>query len=265
MQSYFLTQGKYDVLNSFLKRYTNTRSTASKINATLIELMRKWLCILIHHLLKAGMDLKEGSRIEHINLIVFQVNDLLRSKFQCSETTFINILNTLYLLDKSGEMKNKFKLVRVKNKLDQKDNNILINYMFLGKVQCELQLSIQDMKSKEKNYYNFSHFVYELTRGKFGAITECSILISQHDPIISSSTTGMYYQPLKNQKLEYTKVEKDSIQFERACKKDPHIFVCENCRVFTINDNVELFRESQNMCNACLISKENCEELVRSE
>lgn len=68
-------------------------------------------------------------------------------------------------------MENKFKLVRLKNKLNQKDNNILINYMFLGKVQCELQLSIQDMKGKEKNYYNFNHFIYELIRGKFGVIT----------------------------------------------------------------------------------------------
>lgn len=93
-------------------------------------------------------------------------------------------------------------MVRLKNKLDQKDNNILINYMFLGKVQCELQLSIQEIKNKEKNYYNFSHFVYELTRGKFGAITECAIIVSQHDPIVNSSTTGMFYQPKKSSKLE---------------------------------------------------------------
>jgi hypothetical protein len=33
-------------------------------------------------------------------------------------------------------MEGKFKLVRIKNKLSQKDNNILINYMFMGKVQC---------------------------------------------------------------------------------------------------------------------------------
>lgn len=91
--------------------------------------------------------------------------------------------------------------MRLKNKLDQKDNNILINYMFLGKVQCELQLSIQEMKNKEKNYYNFSHFVYELTRGKFGAITECAIIVSQHDPIVNSSMTGMFYQPKKSSKL----------------------------------------------------------------
>ena len=29
-----------------------------------------------------------------------------------------------------------FKLVRIKNKLDKQDNNVLVNFMFMGKVQC---------------------------------------------------------------------------------------------------------------------------------
>ncbi len=49
----------------------------------------------------------------------------------------------MYLLDKDSEMKDKFKLVRIKSKLDDPANNIMINYLFMGKVQCELQLSIQ--------------------------------------------------------------------------------------------------------------------------
>lgn len=98
--------------------------------------------------MKAGEKIDTGSSWQNINLVVFRVNDLLRSKFQCNETTFINVLNTLYCLDKSSHMQNKFKLVRVKNKMNQKDNNILINYMFLGRVQCQLQLSIQQMKGK---------------------------------------------------------------------------------------------------------------------
>ncbi len=76
----------------------------------------------------------------------------------------------MYLLDSNSGMKDKFKLVRIKSKLDEPANNIMINYLFMGKVQCELQLSIQEPQGKAKNYYTFSHFVYELTRGKFGAI-----------------------------------------------------------------------------------------------
>jgi hypothetical protein len=91
-------------------------------------------------------------------------------------------------------MEGKFKLVRIKDKLNQKDNNVLINYMFMGKVQCELQLSIQDMEKKDKNYYAFTHFLYELTRGKFGVLTECATIVSQHDPVVSACNDS-YYRP----------------------------------------------------------------------
>ena len=60
--------------------------------------------------------------------------------------------------------------MRIKNKLDSKDNNILINYLFMGKIQCELQMSVQKMAGKELNYYSFSHFLYELSRGEFGVL-----------------------------------------------------------------------------------------------
>ena len=64
-------------------------------------------------------------------------------------------------MDDNESMQGKFKLVRIKNKLDEPSNNIMINYLFMGKIQCELQLSIQkSSEGKEKNYYTFSHFVY---------------------------------------------------------------------------------------------------------
>ena len=68
-------------------------------------------------------------------------------------------------------MRGKFKLVRLKNKLDLPTSNIMINYLFMGKIQCELQLSTQEAQGKAKNYNAMSHFVYELIRGKFGSIT----------------------------------------------------------------------------------------------
>lgn len=89
-------------------------------------------------------------------------------------------------------MNGKFKLVRIKNKLDDPANNIMINYLFMGKVQCELQLSTQEPKGKAMHNYMFSHFIYELTRGKFGTITELAIMISQLDPMISSCKDNSY-------------------------------------------------------------------------
>ena len=96
------------------------------------------------------------------------------------------------MLDNSEEMRGKFKLVRIKNKLDESANNIMINYLFMDQVVCELQLSIQESKGKEKNYHTFSHFVYELTRGKFGPISDCAIMISQLDPMISACKYTYY-------------------------------------------------------------------------
>jgi len=60
----------------------------------------------------------------------------MRAKLQCSESSFIALLKTLYLLDGSDKMKDKFKLVRIKNKLDEPASNIMINYLFNGKVLC---------------------------------------------------------------------------------------------------------------------------------
>lgn len=40
------------------------------------------------------------------------------------------------MMDDSDSMEGKFKLVRIKNKLDDPSNNIMINYLFMGKIQC---------------------------------------------------------------------------------------------------------------------------------
>lgn len=130
--------------DSSVGRYGEIRTIASKINAVLTSLTLQYTNTLIHHLLRAGKNIKTESLGDcDINLVVFRVSDLLRSKLQCSESSFISLLKTFYLLDGSEAMKGKFKLVRIKNKLDDPANNIMINYLFMGKVQCELQLSIQ--------------------------------------------------------------------------------------------------------------------------
>ena len=125
---------------SSVARFTETRVASSKINAVLTSLMLNYTNILIHHLIKAGERILTRTSLSvayaSINLVVFRVSDLMRSKLQCSESSFINILKTMYLLDDSDLMKGKFKLVRIKNKLDDPANNIMINYLFMGKVQC---------------------------------------------------------------------------------------------------------------------------------
>ncbi len=66
----------------------------------------------------------------------------------------------LNALDGDEEMEGKFKMIRIKNKLNKRDSNVLMNYMFMGKVQCEIQVSIQKMDQRDKYLYDYNHFLY---------------------------------------------------------------------------------------------------------
>ena len=179
---------KEELVGTSVARYAATRTVSSKINAVLTSLMLTYTNILIHHLLKAGKRIT----IYNLNLLAFRVSDIMRAKLQCEESSFINILKTMYLLDDDPKMEGKFKLIRIKNKLNEPANNIIINYLFQGKIPCELQLSVQEPKGKAKNNYVFSHFIYELMRGRFGPIAECGIMISQLDPMVTVCNYNYY-------------------------------------------------------------------------
>ena len=56
------------------------------------------------------------------------------------------------------------------------------------------------MEKKDKKYNAFSHFLYQLTRGKFGVLTECAIIICQHDPQIRECGDN-YFKPKHYEKI----------------------------------------------------------------
>jgi len=102
-----------------LLRYGSTRETSSKINAVLISLMVEYLSVLITHLLRAGQISNPKTKEScHLNLVVFGLGNLLRSKFSCDETTLTTMLKTLSVLDECDALQNKFRLVRITNNLD---------------------------------------------------------------------------------------------------------------------------------------------------
>ena len=162
------------------------------MNTLIIRFMQEYLSGLIHLLIEAGKfeekkDQMSKGEAEFINLISFRIGDLMRARMHVNEAACIRVLHSLYLLDEHESKEAPFfKLVRVKNKLDKQDNNVLINFLFRGRLQCELQLSSQKVEGKEQKYYAFSHFLYELSRGSFGILSECAIIVSQHDPIVAS-------------------------------------------------------------------------------
>lgn len=91
------------------------------------------------------------------------------------------------------------KLIRVKSRLDQKDNDILINLFFMGRIQCEMQLSINEVEEsdtrKSKYYSAYNHLLYELKRSLFGPIGEFACILGEHDPVVSQYVRMEKYGP----------------------------------------------------------------------
>ena len=96
-----------------MKRFTQVRSASAEINAVMIEFTRKYLCLLINHLIEAGKIVGK-----HVNLIAFQVRDILKAKLDCDERTFIRIINNVNDLKLDRQFEKTFELVRCINKMD---------------------------------------------------------------------------------------------------------------------------------------------------
>lgn len=78
------------------------------------------------------------------------------------------------------------KIIKLKNRLEDNNNDILLNIFFKEKVICEIQLGIfKEVNKKESLYSQFNHFLYELKRSEFGVLSALSNTIAQHDPIVA--------------------------------------------------------------------------------
>jgi len=75
---------------------------ASNINNLLIQLMKQLVSKLIHLLIEAGTMINKYdiNKVDHeIDFVVLRLGDLMRSKVYCTESSFISLLKTLYILD----------------------------------------------------------------------------------------------------------------------------------------------------------------------
>ncbi len=73
------------------------------------------------------------------------------------------------------------KIIRVKNRLNKGNKDILLNLFYKEELVVEMQLAIKSDKSKFiECSYNFNHYLYELKRAQFGPIMEmCNIWINK--------------------------------------------------------------------------------------
>ena len=83
-QSQFISELSSEKPSSFLKRFTDIRATASKMNAVLIKLMVNYVNILIDHLIMAGQNINVDFEEKTVNLVSLNIGDLMRSRIQCS-------------------------------------------------------------------------------------------------------------------------------------------------------------------------------------
>jgi len=77
-----------------------------------------------------------------------------------------------YLLEVSEATPDNFKIVRIKNRLKEGTNDILLNIRFNKTHICEMQLAINsDQSNFIKCSNKFNHYIYELKRSIFGPLT----------------------------------------------------------------------------------------------
>jgi hypothetical protein len=131
----------------------------------------------------------------------------------------------------------KFKVYRVKNRLDTSNRDFLINVQLKGTpILCEIQLAITDKTAiDEKTIYlnNFSHFIYELSRASYGPIAEAVIINSDLTDFTSffrhaPSMTIHSRKPLKDLKV-YCKPNGEPQVEGYILRKNNFTFVCSKC------------------------------------
>ncbi len=77
----------------------------------------------------------------------------------------------------SKQTPKKFKIIRIKNRLEQGTQDIMINAKFNDLINCEIQIAVNTSQNEFMRCSNkINHFIYELERAQFGPLMEmCSV------------------------------------------------------------------------------------------
>lgn len=151
---------------------TNNFFFKSTIQPTTHKIVLDCISLLLE-LAKFGLKTKK-QREE----FVFNIYDLLRCKIKRNDPQeIVNMLDKMKAtkMTKSGK---KFEVIRVKNRFETNNRDLLINFRYGDVLVGEAQLAIDNSNiSKEaKHNHEFSHFVYELERSIFGPTLEIMML-----------------------------------------------------------------------------------------
>lgn len=239
----------------------------SKIQAAASSTLLSYLNKIIHILLLIPEELKkvhvhDEEYIENINinLITFKISDLFRCKIKSREAEIIRIFREIKLISDKGEP---FKIVRIKDRLNQGTRDIMVNVLFRGIFLCEIQLAIEEyVETKQKSYDSFSHFLYEMHRSRLGPIMESACTWAQFDQRVKVfREINDNSKPLKS-------------SYEHGCERqffvpNQYPFVCTLCEKF-YSTQVGLIEHKKCVlcrayyeCSVCIYGKMNEDEISR--
>ena len=118
----------------------------SKTVMSLETYIISYLNRLIHGLLKVSQEAYDKELKDYTNwpsppqLLSFFIGDLIRCKYSSQEKEIIRVYKELETISHMNP--EKFKIVRIKNRLNLGTRDILINAKFEDKILCEIQLAI---------------------------------------------------------------------------------------------------------------------------
>ena len=111
------------------------------MNEVASQYIFKYLNKLIHSLLtipKVAAEQAENdwerAVLTSVDLVTFKIGDMLRCKCACSEEEFIKILGVFDSLHVHSP--DILKIIRIKNRMETENNDILINFFFGSKTGC---------------------------------------------------------------------------------------------------------------------------------
>lgn len=158
------------------------------------------------NLLEAIKFIRKGNQGDFVknDKYGFFIYDLLRCKIhRNTPEEIMQVLDSMIKTSTTVSGK-KFKVVRVKNRFNTPNRDLMVNFSYGDVIVAEAQLCVDasDVDEKAKKTNKFNHYLYELERGLFGPTIE--LMMQYEDFNLPNLITKMYFEgivpvrPLKN-------------------------------------------------------------------
>ena len=140
-------------------------------------LLRKLLYVL-KNLIRVGKLMKQQTnKISNLDLIKFNVTDLMRAMVTGSQADFLEVGANLKRLEGEGELT----IIKIKSRFGTPLNDAMIIFSLKDSfLLCELQLVLMEDQAgseKLKNIEFLNHFLYELERSPYGVLSELAVVL----------------------------------------------------------------------------------------